>query len=879
MGHKRKLSSEEEKENRLGKKLKRLEEKLKEQERLVRQLQEKHNGSRSSPNSRSSRSSRENKTDKSRSRSQSYDQSHSREYTQSPDLYSIQDREEKIPPPIESTEISEIPSMPSNKKEKVATTETLTIPTLTKEVLEAMGKRLEPNKKRGPIHADIVTRWDDILQKGLLIKDCKKIYEKYPVPENCIQYEPPTLNKEIKASLAEAILAKDKRKNRKRRLILMANLNPTLKETLVATKPGEWLFGSDLTEILKAAKFLEKSSKDLKPVAKNTATTSLNGGGGASKTIHSSRKELQSSQVIVSEVIPQQVQQIQETSSSLIASIIEGRLKSFSHIWKRLFMDKKALEWTKGYTIPFCAQPIQTTELVEPRWSDKEKSQMKKQINELLQKGAIQPCKKYEDQFFSRIFLVPKPDGSSHFILNLKKLNEFIKTEHFKLEDIRTARDLIQPNCFMATIDLKDAYYLVPIAETNKKFLRFIFDKQIYEFNCLPFGLSTAPFVFTKLMKPPITRLREHGFTSVIYLDDILLLGESKEKCTKNVQETRLLLEKLGFIINDDKSSRYKIREFASLVGTLSSCCLATKYGWPHIKDLEREKFLALRNNADNFEAQMKLTPRFVTEIFSDASRSGWGASCNNAKTHGFWNSEEQQHHINYLELQAAFFGLKCFAKDFKNCNILLRIDNTTAISYINRMGGIQFEHLSKVAKEIWSWCEQRNIWIFASYICSEDNVIADQESRRIEPDIEYSLSQKAFKQLYMRFGKPTIDLFATRINNKCSKYVSWKQDPGSIAIDAFIIDWNHEFFYAFPPFALIPKVLKKIRNDNARGILVIPNWPSQAWFSQCIQMFESKPIIFKPSFNLLSSSNRAPYPLWSQLSLVGGISSNRRTS
>lgn len=189
-----------------------------------------------------------------------------------------------------------------------------------------MGKRLEPNKKRGPsIHADIVTRWDDILQEGLPIEDRKKIYEKYPVPENCTQYEPPTLNKEIKASLAEAILARDKRIAEKqekvtvclaalgstlsklsineaverveiirilsdvtrmlidlqrdetltRRLILMANLNPTLKETLVATKPGEWLFGSDLTETLKAAKSLEKSSKDLKPVAKNTATTSL----------------------------------------------------------------------------------------------------------------------------------------------------------------------------------------------------------------------------------------------------------------------------------------------------------------------------------------------------------------------------------------------------------------------------------------------------------------------------------------------------------------------------------------------------------------------------------------------------------------------------
>ncbi|KYN03436.1 hypothetical protein ALC62_05720 [Cyphomyrmex costatus] len=225
------------------------------------------------------------------------------------------------------------------------------------------------------------------------------------------------------------------------------------------------------------------------------------------------------------------------------------------------------------------------------------------------------------------------------------------------------------------------------------------------------------------------------------------------------------------------------------------------------------------------------LGPNFITEIFSDASLSGWGASCKEEKTHGFWNNEERQYHINYLELRAAFFGLKCFARKFRNCDILLRIDNTTAISYINRMDGIQFEHLSSMTKKIWSWCEHRNIWIFASYIPSKDNTVADEESRKLEPETEFSLSQKAFDHLCTTFGRPDIDLFASRINNKYPNYVFWKQDPGSIAIDAFTIEWNDSFFYAFPPFTLIPKVLKKIINDNARGILVVPYWPSQAWF------------------------------------------------
>lgn len=70
----------------------------------------------------------------------------------------------------------------------------------------------------------------------------------------------------------------------------------------------------------------------------------------------------------------------------------------------------------------------------------------------------------------------------------------------------------------------------------------------------------------------------------------------------------------------------------------------------------------------------------------------------------------------------AAFFGLQCFAEDLHDTNILLRIDNTTAISYINRMGGIQFKNLNDITRQIWEWCESRNLWIFASYISSKKN-------------------------------------------------------------------------------------------------------------------------------------------------------------
>lgn len=154
-----------------------------------------------------------------------------------------------------------------------------------------------------------------------------------------------------------------------------------------------------------------------------------------------------------------------------------------------------------------------------------------KEINKLLDKGAISRCRYSKNQCLSSYFLIKKPNGQFRIILNLKKLNRFIKTHHFKLEDYREVLKLISKDCFMAKIDLKDAYFLLPIHKKFKKYLRFQFQNQLYEFNCLPFGLNVAPFIFTKLLRPVVKHLRHQGCRLVIYLDDILILGRNTEEC------------------------------------------------------------------------------------------------------------------------------------------------------------------------------------------------------------------------------------------------------------------------------------------------------------------------------------------------------------
>lgn len=113
-------------------------------------------------------------------------------------------------------------------------------------------------------------------------------------------------------------------------------------------------------------------------------------------------------------------------------------------------------------------------------------------------------------------------------------------------------------------------------------------------------------------------------------------------------------------------------------------------------------------------------------EIFSDASLTGWGAFCGGERARGHWTQNERHLHINYLELLAAFFGLKCFAENMSNCQILLRIDNTTAISYINKME-FQFKHLNHIARQIWQWCESKKYLGFC-ILCALKN---ERRSRR----------------------------------------------------------------------------------------------------------------------------------------------------
>lgn len=221
--------------------------------------------------------------------------------------------------------------------------------------------------------------------------------------------------------------------------------------------------------------------------------------------------------------------------------------------------------------------------------------------------------------------------------------------------------------------------------------------------------------------------------------------------------------------------------------------------------------------------------------------------------------------------------ALERLADHIKCCEILLRIDNTTAILYVNKMGGVRYSNYHSLSKSIWQWAEKNNIHLFALYIPSGENVIADRPSRIGTDDTEWELSDKTFGMIISKFGEPEFNLFANKSNTKCENFFSWMPDDTALKVDTFTVKWSKLNFYAFPPFNQILKILRKIKIDQATGVLVVPYWPNQPWYPFFKKLLICEPIFFNPDKKLLVSPCRSKHhPRAENMAMLAGLISGK---
>ena len=183
------------------------------------------------------------------------------------------------------------------------------------------------------------------------------------------------------------------------------------------------------------------------------------------------------------------------------------------------------------------------------------------EIKRLLEKSVLKPIKETEKGYVSAVFFGEKKNNQHRLILNLKNFNKHVTHRHFKMDTLNTALETVRKNCYRASIDLADAYYLVPVATVDQKYLMFQFEGIRYKYVWLPNGLSPAPRIFAKLMKPVLSFLRKKGHQVMNYLDDSFLVGNIFEECKDAVIDSCDLLIKLGCSIHPDKSKFIPVQQ------------------------------------------------------------------------------------------------------------------------------------------------------------------------------------------------------------------------------------------------------------------------------------------------------------------------------
>ncbi|KAK6028679.1 reverse transcriptase [Ostertagia ostertagi] len=294
-----------------------------------------------------------------------------------------------------------------------------------------------------------------------------------------------------------------------------------------------------------------------------------------------------------------------------------GRLALFQKNWARLTRDPWVLETIQGYKLEFGDE--------KPRCSLHEKRSASlsdlliAEVSKLLEKGAVEEIPWSSKVWTSSIFVIPKKDGGNRTVINLRPLNKFIKHHHFKLESIGLIRDLLERNDFMAKIDMKDAYFSVPIHSNYRKYLAFYCGGKLFQFKALPFGLSSAPYVYTRLMRVIASELRRCGIRLIVYLDDWLFIDNEKASLVAKINLIIHLFKKLGLTVNESKSQLEPSQIIEFLGVTINSKTFELS--------VPERKITSICNTARRIRKRRRVTLRDIARFIGQVNAVNMAAS------------------------------------------------------------------------------------------------------------------------------------------------------------------------------------------------------------------------------------------------------------
>ncbi len=560
---------------------------------------------------------------------------------------------------------------------------------------------------------------------------------------------------------------------------------------------------------------------------------------------------------------------VQSTPEASLERLVP--LVHFLAVWKLLPNISQWVLRTveRGYKIQFGSRPPLFNGVFPTLVGPEQARVMEQEVATLLRKEAIEvvPPLDRESGFYSRYFIVPKKDGGLHPILDLRLLNRSVMRLKFKMLTIKQVVSQIRSEDWFVTIDLKDAYFHISILPHHRKFLRFAFGGKAYQYWVLPFGLALSPRTFTKCVDAALAPLQLQGIRILNYIDDWLILAQSEQVAVRHRDVVLAHMKDLGLSLNAKKSvlppfqrttyldvvwdsttmqahlspariesilamvkrvregQSLTVKQFQKLLGLMAAASNVIPFGLLYMRPLQ----WWLRTTGffpegqpvshDQGYAAVLTCLRHVEETVVPVTRPRVGGSVSSRNANdgclphsgcsaqGLWEGPHLSWHINCLEMLAVFQALKHFLPDLRGHHVLVRTDNTSVVSYINCQGGLRSRPLYRLAHQILLWAQGKLLSLRAVYIHGYLNQGADILSRQGLRPGELMLHTEVMEQIWKKFGRTQVDLFASRETSQCPLWFSLTH-PAPLGLDAMVQTWPRLRLYAFPPIALLPGVL-----------------------------------------------------------------------
>jgi len=256
--------------------------------------------------------------------------------------------------------------------------------------------------------------------------------------------------------------------------------------------------------------------------------------------------------------------------------------------------------------------------------------------------------------------------------------------------------------------------------------------------------------------------------------------------------------------------------------------------------------------------------------LHTDASTFAWGAVLDHwgpgrAEARGYFSPAERSLHITAQELLAVMYGVDAFASQLRGQTAAVYID-ASSVEFALRRGSSRSPTLMPMVRAAWRRWAELGLSVFIRPVRSKDNP-ADDPSRFIDTS-DWMLNPRTFTDLSRRWGRATIDLFASETNKQLPRFCTRWPTPSAIALDAFAIPWGAEArCWANPPWDLLPRVLSKLRLEGATATVIAPLWRSATWWPDLMELardvvvFDPAPDAFFPGH--LGSATPLGNPRW----------------